>query len=101
MSVRLALVLVIGACSAKAHEPVTHQIEIKAMKFVPAELEVSVGDTIVWTNRDVLPHTVTSASFDSLQIDAAQQWMWKVTAPGDVSYRCTFHPTMLATLRVR
>lgn len=60
------------ACSAKA-EPKTYQVEIRGMQFVPASLTVKVGDTVVWTNHDVLPHTVTAAgAFDSQAIAAGQ-----------------------------
>ena len=93
------------ACS-KSREPRTHQVDIRAMQFVPTELEVAVGDTVVWTNSDVVPHTVTSSSpsvatFDSQSIASKQQWRYTVTAAGEHAYVCTFHPTMRATLTAR
>jgi plastocyanin len=101
IGVRIALLCAgLAACASK-HEPQTHQIEIRGMKFVPAELVVSVGDTIVWTNRDVLPHTVTGADFNSLSIAAQQQWMYTVMSKGTIRYTCTFHPTMNAALIVK
>lgn len=104
----LALGLDLGlfACGSNAREPKLHRIEIRAMQFVPAELTVAVGDTIVWTNVDVVPHTVTSttpspAAFDSQLLASRQQWQVQVTAPGDYPYVCTFHPTMRANLTAR
>ncbi len=107
---RYAYVLLLGAClwacGSKAREPKTHQVEIRAMQFVPAELAVAVGDTVVWTNADVVPHTVTSSmpsasTFDSQQIASKQQWQYKVTTAGELSYVCTYHPTMRARLTAR
>jgi plastocyanin len=100
---RLALALALGAatlgCGSKAHAPKTHQVAIHNMQFVPASLDVDVGDTIVWTNEDVLPHTVTSdvpssATFDSHAIESKHQWQYTVSTAGEIAYVCTFHPTM-------
>ena len=88
------------------HEPRTHEVAIVGMKFVPAELSVSVGDTIVWKNQDVLPHTVTSGipspvAFDSKEIASQREWRMTVSAPGEYAYTCTYHPPMQAKLVVR
>jgi plastocyanin len=36
------------------------QVTIKNLKFMPAEVSVPVGTTVVWVNNDDEPHTVTS-----------------------------------------
>lgn len=105
MSARaFALVLLLG-CGSK-HAAKTHQVEIKGMQFVPAQLTVDVGDTIVWTNEDVLPHSVTSGipspvTFDSKEIAAKATWSLTVSAAGDYTYICSYHPTMHGQLTVR
>ena len=38
----------------------THSVRIEGMKFIPERLEVAAGDTVVWTNKDFLPHSVTA-----------------------------------------
>jgi plastocyanin len=101
----LLALLAIAGCGKK-REPVTHHVAIKAMQFVPETLEVHVGDTVVWTNEDVLPHTVTSGTpsavtFDSTSIDAKRQWSYEVTSEGEMAYVCTYHPTMHGTLIAR
>ena len=97
-----ALLVALAACGAKARAPETHQIEIHSMQYVPAELVVAVGDTVVWTNKDVLPHTVTSVGeFDSQLIAAQQSWRYTVTSAGELPYVCTYHPTMRAKLIAR
>jgi amicyanin len=91
-------------CGSK-HQSRTYQVEIRGMQFVPAELAVDVGDTVVWTNLDVLPHTVTSgipapAAFDSKEIASKQQWSLTVSAAGEYAYACTYHPPMQGKLVV-
>ena len=88
------------------HEPRTYEVAIVGMQFVPAELSVSIGDTIVWTNQDVLPHTVTSGipspiAFDSKEIASHREWRMTASAPGEYAYTCAYHPTMRAKLVVR
>jgi plastocyanin len=95
--------LLLLACS-KDQAPRTHQVAIRGMEFVPATVEVAVGDTIVWTNEDIVPHTVTSTApptFDSAGIESKKQWQHTVTVTGDFPYVCTFHPTMHGTIIAR
>ena len=99
------LLATLVACGG-SRGPATHHIEIRAMQFEPALVDVAVGDTVVWTNRDIVPHTVTAAEhaaarFDSASIAAGAQWQYTVTAPGELGYICTFHPTMFGTLSAR
>lgn len=101
----IAIGIALLGCGSKP-EPKTYQVEIRAMQFVPAELTVNVGDTIVWTNHDVLPHTVTSGvpaptAFDSKEVASKQQWKLTIAAAGDYAYTCTYHPTMLGKLVAR
>lgn len=44
-----------------------YRVEIKHFKFVPERLTVAPGDTVVWVNLDLVPHTVTAKdeSWDS------------------------------------
>ena len=44
----------------------THKIEITTMAF-PPNTPIAKGDTVVWTNRMGMPHTVTAdnGEFDS------------------------------------
>jgi plastocyanin len=79
-----------------------HQVAIRAMQFDPPTLQVSVGDTVVWTNEDLVPHTVTAAgSFDSQSLSTKQTWTYTASKAGEYAYGCSFHPTMKGTLTVR
>jgi len=79
-----------------------HQVAIEGMKFVPERLEVAVGDSVTWINRDPVPHTVTSASIESGTIAANNgKWRYVVRRKGDIDYVCRFHPGMRGTLAVK
>ena len=83
--------------------PKTHTVTIEGVRFLPEVLTVAPGDTIVWVNKDLVPHTATSTagSFDSGDIQANRFWKFKARKAGDFPYTCTFHPTMKAMLRIR
>jgi plastocyanin len=91
------------AASDRAAHPKTHTITIQAMRFIPANLQVSAGDTVIWKNQDVVPHTATSdrKSFDSGEIKAGASWKHVAKKAGSYVYICTYHPTMKAELVVR
>lgn len=97
----LALCLTGSATGASPH-PKTHTVTIDEMRFQPDVLTVSPGDTVVWVNKDLVPHTATSGAggFDSKELPTGKSWSYKATAKGDFAYVCTIHPTMRATLKV-
>ena len=95
-----------GAASCGEPEtvpPVTHSITIEGSSFSPAVVELEVGDTVTWVNKDFFPHTATSKAggFDSQGLPPGGTWSYVATRSGDVQYVCTFHPTMQGTLRIR
>jgi plastocyanin len=81
----------------------THRVIIEGMKYSPERLEVKAGDTIVWTNRDVVPHTVTAAAskLESGSIAGTGTWRYVARTPGQIDYVCRFHPGMKATVVVK
>jgi plastocyanin len=81
----------------------THNVTIEGMRFQPEGLTIAPGDTVVWTNKDMVPHTATSAKggFDSSEIAPGKSWTYTVNAKGELSYRCTYHPLMKGILRVK
>jgi len=83
--------------------PQTHTVSIADMRFQPEMLTVAAGDTVVWVNNDLVPHTATSETraFDSKTIPPDKSWRYTVRTKGDIVYVCTFHPTMKATVRVK
>ncbi len=101
-----ALGLILGAMGpslADQRNPRTHTIIMENMRFQPEVLAVAPGDTIVWVNKDLVPHTATSkvGGFDSSAIMASESWRYTPRKKGDFAYVCTFHPTMKGSLRVQ
>lgn len=80
-----------------------HTVKIEGMKFVPGKLEVNVGDTIVWVNKDFVPHTATAIdkTFDSKNILADKSWKYTATKAGKFPYKCIFHKPMFGELTVK
>ena len=87
-----------GEQQGKASE--RHAVEIREFTFQPDTLRVAVGDTVVWTNRDVVPHTVTSDVWDSGAVERGSSWVLVAAASDTIGYVCTLHPAMTGTLIV-
>lgn len=94
------IALLIAAASCRPPSAL-REVVIEGAAFTPAELVVREGDRVVWTNRDLFPHTATAAGlFDSGEIAPGASWTWTVSGQTTVSYTCTYHPTMQAKIRV-
>lgn len=91
-----------SCAAAVAPPPVTHTVTMEAVGFKPGSLTVTIGDSIVWVNRDPFPHTATAAgTFDSRAMMPEASWTFRATAPGEIRYACAYHPTMTGTIVVR
>ena len=88
--------------AAAKPQPATHTITMEAVSYKPEVVTAKVGDSIVWVNKDPFPHSVASkaSGFDSLPIQPDRSWTLTPSAPGELSYVCTLHPTMKGTIRV-
>src|SRR5215204_5529014 len=80
--------------------------------YQPNPIQVSVGTTVIWTNNDSQPHTVTSGSngqpdnkfnsspnFNPL-LNPGQTFSFTFTQAGDYPYFCMLHPNMVGTVSV-
>lgn len=79
-----------------------HTVEIKQMKFEPAELTVQKGDTVVWLNNDMVVHDVTEQygkEWTSSPIPLNESWQMIVTQSWD--YYCSLHVVMKGKLVVK
>jgi plastocyanin len=76
-------------------------IHIDNFVFEPAQLTVKAGQTVTWTNRDDIPHTVVCAGkFRSKTMDTDGTFTFTFTAPGDYKYFCSLHPHMTGMVKV-
>jgi plastocyanin len=78
------------------------EVAITNFSFEPAQVSVPVGTTVKWTNKDNVPHTVTSATrdWDSGSLSIGQSFSHTFTQAGTFAYQCTVHPTMKGTITV-
>jgi len=100
----VAIFMAGGAAPANAQEKSkVHTVLIDGMKFSPQTLEVNVGDTVVWRNKDPYPHTATAETktFDSRDIPENGMWKYKATTKGTLPYFCKLHTTMKGVLVVK
>ncbi len=93
----LAAVLLAPAASAA---PKTHQVVIDKMRFGPMPAGVRAGDTIVWTNRDIVRHTATARGAFDVDLPAKAVGRSKLTKAGTVKVICKYHSGMTALLKV-
>ena len=76
----------------------SRSITINNFKYEPATLTVAPGTVVVWTNRDDMPHTVTSPGdpkdLDSPAMDTDERFSFHFREKGSYDYYCTIHPKM-------
>lgn len=73
-----------------------HRVTIEGFRFAPARVLVAPGDTVVWINRDLVPHTLTAQdeSWDSREVAANATWEMRITEATASAYFCRYHPRM-------
>lgn len=105
----LVTVVILSSCDAgdsqpdqaeQTKVPREHLIEIKGLVFVPAIIDVNVGDTITWTNRDFVPHTATASnkSWDTGTINKDESKSIVINPGMETGYFCIFHPNMKGSM---
>lgn len=73
-----------------------HAVTIRQLRFEPSGLRVAPGDTVVWINRDIVPHTVAPVdeSWSSGEMNQNDSFRWIVDEAGQLEYFCQYHPGM-------
>ena len=90
--------LLLPIATARAEDTEVH---IDNFVFEPAQLNVKVGTTIKWTNRDDIPHTVVCpGKFRSKTMDTDGTFEFTFAAAGEYKYFCSLHPHMTGMVKV-
>jgi len=78
------------------------EVDISNFSFGPNELEVKVGTTVTWTNKDNAEHTVTAddGTFDSGTLGKGSSFSYTFTEAGSFPYFCEFHYSMTGVVTV-
>ncbi|QQS35186.1 MAG: T9SS type A sorting domain-containing protein [Ignavibacteriales bacterium] len=97
---KLLLSLMLFTFLATGTLATVHNVAVNSNVFTPANIEVAVGDTIVWTLQ-AGSHTTTSTvvpagatSWDYTFTGVGDTYTYIVTVEGYYNYVCTFHPGM-------
>lgn len=87
----------------------TTTIDVRQFRFMPAELAVTTGTRVTWTNHDDILHTATSGAtpgtsdgrFDGPMDGKGQSFGHTFAQPGRYRYFCSRHTSMTATVVVQ
>ena len=71
--------------------------------FSPDVVTVPENSTVIWTNKDDVPHVIASIDgvFRSKGLDTDDHYSFKFTTPGTYSYYCSIHPKMTGKIIVQ
>jgi plastocyanin len=102
--VAIGIAYFLTGCVSQTPEsvPELHIVQIKQMKYEPAELTVNKGDTIVWVNNDIVNHDVTEEAnhtWTSGLMPVGQSW--RMVANQSSDYYCSIHVVMKGKVIVR
>ncbi len=104
----LALTVVVGSTASARAGGVdpgakAHTVSTDGFRYLPDTVRAHPGDTLVWTNHDLVPHTSTAAgkTWESGSLAPRTSWRHIVVAHGTYAYACDFHPTMTGVVVVR
>lgn len=72
----LYFIFLLNSCTSTPEKAIhkVYNVEIKQMQFQPASLTVQKGDTVIWTNSDIVTHDVTE--------EKDKRWTSGPLAPG-------------------
>jgi len=95
----LGIVAVSGCTSSQSS---SNTVTIQNMAFNPSTLNVKVGTTVTWINKDTVTHDVVSDSgvFDSGNLTNGMSYNYTFNQTGSFPYHCSIHPSMTGTIVV-
>jgi len=78
------------------------RVTIKDSAFDPSTLQAKVGQTVVVTNADSVPHNWVDkgGAFKSPDLNQGQSYSYTFQKAGTYNVYCNFHPDMLQTVVV-
>jgi plastocyanin len=102
---RAGLIIIAAALSAALAAPAsaeTIKVTIDKVAYAPVNISARVGDTIEWSNVDLVAHTATARdkSFDLMIFPNKKQTL-TVKKAGEFDYYCKFHPNMTGHISVK
>ena len=94
-----------GPAAQAAPAPAGKVVEVKVdnFSFSPQTITIAPGTTVIWTNRDDIPHTVVSDEkvFKSKVLDTDEKFSFTFDKAGNFPYFCSIHPKMTGKIIVQ
>jgi plastocyanin len=76
------------------------EVDIQNSAFNPQSVAILTGDTVRWTNKDSIAHTVRGPTFESDVLENGDMYEFRFTNAGTYNYNCSIHPSMKGTVVV-
>ena len=84
-------------------------VDIADFAFSPDPLDIAVGTTVTWTNKDSFAHTASATgeasaagiAFDSKNLGSGNSYSYTFAKAGTFTYRCAIHNSMTGTVVVK
>jgi plastocyanin len=99
--IALALTVLVGSGAVALSKTIT--VAIEHFAFSPAHIDVEPGDTVVFMNRDITPHTATAVdgSWTTGEILGGKTQAVSISEKAGSDYFCKYHPTMKGQLVIK
>jgi len=79
----------------------TYIVQISNFTFNQNVLNIKVGDTVRWENKDSVPHALAADKFSSNPLSKGDTFSYTFNETGEFDYHCSIHPSMTAKIVVK
>lgn len=69
-------------------------VEIRSYKYIPQNITIKVGQTVMWANNDTVLHDVVGSGIESDYLQKGEKFTYTFEEEGTYPYICTIHPWM-------
>ena len=87
--------------TAEATALSTNVVLIENHAFNPGVLTIKAGDSVTWTNKDSVAHSVVFDDFESSSLKKGDSFTHVFDTAGSFKYNCGPHPDMTGTIEVQ
>jgi plastocyanin len=98
----MGIISVVAVSGCTSQNTSANTVTIQNTAFNPATLNVQVGTTVTWINKDSVTHRVVSDTglFSSGDLTTGMSYNYTFNQTGSYPYHCSIHPSMTGTIVV-
>jgi plastocyanin len=82
----------------------TDKVTVQNFAFSPANITITKGTTVTWTNNDSVAHTIVETDGksgpNSSSVNPGSSFTFTYSQAGTYQYHCSIHPQMTGTVTV-